>query len=150
MSNLPCFPSTFFSPGSTISSTKNQLVFAMAHDSKPTTMPIVNGTSTYADCEHFKWTKEHHHTFIKYARSDEAIIITGDHLTLAELVACSRERALCKPATQQSVLDSIDASIDFLNERLEAGPIYGISTGFGGSADTRTTYFADLQKALLQ
>lgn len=43
------------------------------------------------------------------------------------------------------------ASVDFLASKLAAGKvIYGVNTGFGGSADTRTQDFHRLQSALVQ
>ncbi|KAE9369014.1 putative phenylalanine ammonia-lyase [Stipitochalara longipes BDJ] len=45
----------------------------------------------------------------------------------------------------------IDESVDFLSARLEQGDsFYGTTTGFGGSADTRTNKTIALQRALLQ
>lgn len=42
-------------------------------------------------------------------------------------------------------------SVDLLNEKLARGEIvYGVNTGFGGSADSRTTNYIALQKALIQ
>lgn len=42
-------------------------------------------------------------------------------------------------------------SVDILNHTIETGQtIYGVNTGFGGSADTRTTNVGDLQIALKQ
>jgi phenylalanine ammonia-lyase len=42
-------------------------------------------------------------------------------------------------------------SVQLLNEKLTRGEIvYGVNTGFGGSADSRTTNYLALQKALIQ
>lgn len=51
----------------------------------------------------------------------------------------------------QSVLDGINASVEVLRSQLEKGNhIYGVNTGFGGSADSRTDNTIGLQAALLQ
>ena len=50
-----------------------------------------------------------------------------------------------------SVHRRVQASVDTLREKLVKGrPVYGVNTGFGGSANTRTSHHASLQKALLQ
>ena len=45
----------------------------------------------------------------------------------------------------------MDGSVKLLEEYLSKGYcVYGVNTGFGGSADTRTTDLISLQSALLQ
>lgn len=45
----------------------------------------------------------------------------------------------------------IKNSVGLLNQKLLQGEtVYGVNTGFGGSADTRTTDYVTLQKALIQ
>lgn len=57
----------------------------------------------------------------------------------------------CQVTTDDTVLKGVDASVDFLARQLEhSTPMYGINTGFGGSADTRTSQTVDLQRALVQ
>lgn len=69
---------------------------------------------------------------------------------MAALVAASTTLTHCEATKNKTVLKNVDDSVTFLAEKLAQGPIYGISTGFGGSADTRTAQFVNLQKALLQ
>ncbi len=48
-------------------------------------------------------------------------------------------------------LQAVHDSVAFLARELEAGKvIYGVNTGFGGSADTRTQHLARLQSAAIQ
>ncbi|KAF2158713.1 hypothetical protein M409DRAFT_38126 [Zasmidium cellare ATCC 36951] len=83
--------------------------------------------------------------------NDAVVTISGDKLTIADLIAASRHEVRCRITKDKSVLDKVDASVNFLAQQLEKGtPIYGINTGFGGSADTRTSQTIDLQKALVQ
>ncbi|KAI5358740.1 putative aromatic amino acid lyase, L-Aspartase, phenylalanine/histidine ammonia-lyase, active [Septoria linicola] len=104
--------------------------------------------------EHIAWVARHQELLDKciHGRDKETIVtISGETLTLAELVAVSNHRVPAQPSAEEEVIQRIDASVQFLDDELRAGkPVYGISTGFGGSADTRTNKFADLQKALLQ
>ncbi|KAF7586633.1 hypothetical protein BBP40_008543 [Aspergillus hancockii] len=45
----------------------------------------------------------------------------------------------------------MNRSVELLGQKLAKGEvIYGVNTGFGGSADTRTNDYANLQKALIQ
>lgn len=45
----------------------------------------------------------------------------------------------------------MNTSVDRLNKKLQDGEmVYGVTTGYGGSADTRTTNYATLQQALIQ
>lgn len=49
------------------------------------------------------------------------------------------------------VLELVNKSVSFLESELQAGRvIYGVNTGFGGSADTRTQHFERLQSAAIQ
>ena len=51
----------------------------------------------------------------------------------------------------QDILSQVDNSVLFLERELAAGKvIYGVNTGFGGSADTRTHDFERLQSAAIQ
>ncbi|CAK4029243.1 phenylalanine aminomutase (L-beta-phenylalanine forming)-like [Lecanosticta acicola] len=100
---------------------------------------------------HFNWTAEHHKKVQKLRKAGALVTIRGENLTPADLVAVSCHGAKSEMIAEEQVLRQIDASVDFLNNLLEQGrPVYGISTGFGGSADTRTSSFVNLQKALLQ
>jgi phenylalanine ammonia-lyase len=50
-----------------------------------------------------------------------------------------------------AILDGVEESVQFLESELERGRIiYGVTTGFGGSADTRTDKVRGLQVALQQ
>ena len=76
------------------------------------------------------------------------IQITGNDLTIADVVAVSlhKSKACLSNKTQQ-----VDDSVAFLADKLNAGHIvYGVNTGFGGSADTRTQHFERLQMAAVQ
>lgn len=45
----------------------------------------------------------------------------------------------------------MNASVELLDKKLKEGEVvYGVTTGYGGSADTRTENYADLQKGLVQ
>ncbi|KAE8155249.1 L-Aspartase-like protein [Aspergillus avenaceus] len=60
----------------------------------------------------------------------------------------------CVPATlttDKEILNQMERSVEILSQKLAKGEVvYGVNTGFGGSADTRTKDYATLQKALIQ
>ncbi|KAG2159135.1 phenylalanine ammonia-lyase [Suillus bovinus] len=86
------------------------------------------------------------------------ITITGSSLTLAQIAAI----ALYPPSScsdpvkiqltdDQLVKEKVSASRGVIQSKVEAGiSVYGVSTGFGGSADTRTDDPIALGAALLQ
>ncbi|KAK8039840.1 phenylalanine ammonia-lyase [Apiospora rasikravindrae] len=84
-------------------------------------------------------------------RKLQEIVINGQTLDIAGVVAVSRFG--CKPAIDKSpeLQDAMNDSIATLNKYLSDGSyLYGVNTGFGGSADVRTTNLHGLQVALMQ
>ncbi|KAH0559421.1 hypothetical protein GP486_004068 [Trichoglossum hirsutum] len=74
-------------------------------------------------------------------RQDE-ISLDGSTLDVPSVVAVAR---------RPCVVDPIHESVKFLQQELDQGrSLYGVTTGFGGSADTCTRSLHDLQTALLQ
>ncbi|KXS94682.1 hypothetical protein AC578_10081 [Pseudocercospora eumusae] len=103
---------------------------------------------------HLQWVLKHHRKLRHLVKNDykkPIVTIRGDALTLADVVAVSQHKVECILTKDGSVLQRVDASIEVLARQIEEGlSIYGVNTGFGGSADTRTSAVADLQRALLQ
>ncbi|KAL9938676.1 hypothetical protein V8E36_002395 [Tilletia maclaganii] len=101
-------------------------------------MPVIAPAAAVAS---LKTTKVH----------DKGIIIDGHSLTIPALVAVARYHVTPQLDTSDEAKTRVQASVDTLNERLKRGEsLYGINTGFGGSADSRTTNTRALQLALLQ
>ncbi|KAF2753418.1 phenylalanine ammonia-lyase [Pseudovirgaria hyperparasitica] len=77
--------------------------------------------------------------------------IDGRSLDIASVVAVSRHR--CTPTIDKrpDVLAQVNESVETLMSYLSDGAyLYGVNTGFGGSADVRTTDLLALQRALIQ
>ncbi|KAF2727825.1 phenylalanine ammonia-lyase [Polyplosphaeria fusca] len=73
----------------------------------------------------------------------------GNSLNLASVVAVGRHG--CVLTFDKSVLARAEQSIQVLQDYLSNGSfLYGVNTGFGGSADTRTEDLLGLQRALMQ
>lgn len=72
------------------------------------------------------------------------------HPPLANFHAKSHN-AIASLAKDQECIRKVEASVGFLGKELESGHVvYGVNTGFGGSADTRTQDFERLQSAAIQ
>ncbi|CAL5868712.1 uncharacterized protein PFLUO_LOCUS2939 [Penicillium psychrofluorescens] len=79
------------------------------------------------------------------------VVLDGHSLDLSSVVAISKHNIAAAITDRQSVLSKLDRSVELLAQKLEKGEvIYGVTTGFGGSAETRTNDYAALQKALIQ
>ncbi|GFF54077.1 hypothetical protein IFM46972_09933 [Aspergillus udagawae] len=82
---------------------------------------------------------------------DGELVVDGNSLTIACVVAVSKYS--CKPylTDDRDTIEIIKNSVLTLEKLLADGrPIYGVNTGFGGSADSRTNHVVALQKSLLQ
>ncbi|KAJ5827002.1 phenylalanine ammonia-lyase [Penicillium robsamsonii] len=81
----------------------------------------------------------------------QKVIIDGNSLDLAAVVAVSCHHVVPRLTDEPSDLQRITASVDVLMDHLTKGYcVYGVNTGFGGSADSRTDKWVSLQAALLQ
>ncbi|KXG47451.1 Phenylalanine ammonia-lyase [Penicillium griseofulvum] len=79
------------------------------------------------------------------------IVLDGNSLDLSSVVAISLHKIAADITDSETVLSRLERSVDLLAEKLERGEVvYGVTTGFGGSADTRTNDYAALQQALIQ
>ncbi|KAJ5218915.1 uncharacterized protein N7498_001014 [Penicillium cinerascens] len=77
--------------------------------------------------------------------------LDGEALDIASVAAVARDGCGAQISNEPWVAQKVLAGVQTLNEYLAKGySIYGVNTGFGGSADTRTTHTVRLQEALLQ
>ncbi|KAJ6043435.1 uncharacterized protein N7446_001634 [Penicillium canescens] len=89
--------------------------------------------------------------FNKMVQGKEQIIVDGQSLDIGSVFAVARCHVEPYLTDDQKVLACVNQSIDFLTQELKAGhTVYGVTTGFGGSANTRTADYETLQKALIQ
>jgi phenylalanine ammonia-lyase len=108
--------------------------------------------------EHLTWVIEHHRELERYANASAdaefkvpAVIINGHDLSIAELVAVATHRAPVEVSSDSTVTQRVHDSVEFLKQHLTDGNVvYGINTGYGGSADTRSQNLADMQRGLIQ
>ncbi|KDQ20054.1 hypothetical protein BOTBODRAFT_27476 [Botryobasidium botryosum FD-172 SS1] len=79
------------------------------------------------------------------------VTVDGSSLTIADVVAAARYGAPVVLNEAHEIRARVDKSQRAINQKLDEGQsVYGLSTGFGGSADTRTSEHLVLGKALLQ
>ncbi|KAK2063127.1 L-Aspartase-like protein [Colletotrichum caudatum] len=77
-----------------------------------------------------------------------ALAISGGGLTIADVVAVSRHLAHVKLTS--TAIDAIEACSNIISEKIPQGEvIYGVNTGFGGSADTRSDDVERIQQSLI-
>jgi phenylalanine ammonia-lyase len=62
----------------------------------------------------------------------------------------TRYNAAVKLTDDPLIRQRLDESVSLLKRELESSTVYGVNTGFGGSADTRTQNFEELQSAAIQ
>ncbi|KFH41187.1 Phenylalanine/tyrosine ammonia-lyase-like protein [Hapsidospora chrysogenum ATCC 11550] len=84
-------------------------------------------------------------------RGRSSIVLDGDNLSIAALVAVARHSVRATISTDDELARRIERSIVALDAYLSKDRVvYGVNTGFGGSADARTQELDDLQIGLLQ
>ncbi|KAI8723963.1 hypothetical protein NCS52_00253100 [Fusarium sp. LHS14.1] len=81
----------------------------------------------------------------------DKVILDGDNLDIASLIAVARFGIKPEITTDEEVARRIALSVDALAEYLSHEyVVYGVNTGFGGSADVRTDDWLETQIGLLQ
>ncbi|KAM7183486.1 phenylalanine ammonia-lyase [Naviculisporaceae sp. PSN 640] len=80
--------------------------------------------------------------------SKATLAISGEDLTIADVVAVSRH--LTNVGLTSSSIDAIERCSKIIPEKIAEGEIiYGVNTGFGGSADARSHDVARVQQSLI-
>ncbi|GJC88569.1 phenylalanine ammonia-lyase [Colletotrichum liriopes] len=77
-----------------------------------------------------------------------ALAVSGGDLTIADVVAVSRH--LAHVELTSASIDAIEACSEIISEKIAQGEvIYGVNTGFGGSADARSNDVERVQQSLI-
>ncbi|PHH72604.1 hypothetical protein CDD82_5896 [Ophiocordyceps australis] len=89
--------------------------------------------------------------FVDKEPTAAGVLLDGTSLTIAQVVAIARRNARASISKSPSVVEKAEQSIATLQSLLDNGHVvYGVNTGFGGNADTRTRNVSKLQSASLQ
>ncbi|CAK5282408.1 unnamed protein product [Mycena citricolor] len=84
-------------------------------------------------------------------RSGRPVVLDGQNLSIAAVTAVSRYSAGVELDSSPQIKDRVQRSRDVIVKKVDGkSSIYGVTTGFGGSADTRTDQPLVLGHALLQ
>ncbi|KAK7057113.1 phenylalanine ammonia-lyase [Favolaschia claudopus] len=88
----------------------------------------------------------------RYINDKQAIEVNGQTLSIAAVAAAARHIDVdVQLATDSSIKERVEKSRAVITDKVAKGTsVYGLSTGFGGSADTRTDKPILLGHALLQ
>ncbi|GKZ79819.1 hypothetical protein AnigIFM56816_004026 [Aspergillus niger] len=99
---------------------------------------------------HLETTSAHWRDLNQVVQNGE-LSIDGYSLSLADVVAVAKYGCQPRLTDKPETIDAINGSVIALAECLRDGHhIYGVNTGFGGSADSRTNQTTTLQSSLLQ
>ncbi|KPV78241.1 uncharacterized protein RHOBADRAFT_47862 [Rhodotorula graminis WP1] len=79
----------------------------------------------------------------------DTLELDGYSLSPADVVSVARKHRRVAIKQDANIQLRIDQSVEFLRSQL-GNSVYGVTTGFGGSADTRTEDATSLQKALIE
>ncbi|KAF8312121.1 phenylalanine ammonium lyase, partial [Clavulina sp. PMI_390] len=91
------------------------------------------------------------HSKLNQHKSNDPVVVDGHSLTIADVVAAARFGTNVELCSSEDVRLRVDRAQQAIESKLAAGSsVYGLSTGFGGSADTRTNASLVLGKSLLQ
>ncbi|OTB05994.1 hypothetical protein M426DRAFT_21420 [Hypoxylon sp. CI-4A] len=78
-------------------------------------------------------------------------VLNGQDLHISDVVATANHGCIPQITDDPEVIKDIQDSVDVLNHYLKKGwYVYGVNTGFGGSADSRTEEVVSLQSSLMQ
>jgi phenylalanine ammonia-lyase len=91
------------------------------------------------------------HLLTMILRNGKPVVVDGQNLSIAAVTAAARYQAPVSLDASHSIKNRIAKSRKVIVDKIDAGlSVYGVSTGFGGSADTRTDEPILLGNALLQ
>ncbi len=78
------------------------------------------------------------------------LTLDGSSLSISMLTRAA-ENPPVKIAIDEAVLDKVNKNHQFLADQISQGKvIYGVNTGYGGSADVRSNDFTEMQKSLIR
>ncbi|KAI1659802.1 phenylalanine ammonia-lyase [Daldinia decipiens] len=78
-------------------------------------------------------------------------VLDGQNLHISDVVATALHGCIPEITEDPDIVKSIQDSVDVLYHYLSKGwHVYGVNTGFGGSADSRTDQIIALQSSLMQ
>ncbi|PWY71717.1 putative phenylalanine ammonia-lyase [Aspergillus heteromorphus CBS 117.55] len=87
----------------------------------------------------------------KLDQQGNCVLLDGESLSLAQVISVSRFSTKTSVLESPDLFQRLESSVRTLMDRLERGEqVYGVNTGCGGNADTRTEQLRVLQHSFLQ
>ncbi|RAK71436.1 aromatic amino acid ammonia-lyase [Aspergillus fijiensis CBS 313.89] len=87
----------------------------------------------------------------RFSKVGDQVVIGEDELTLAAVVAVSRASTKVSVQKSPELMQRLVRCVDTMNAELErGGQIYGVNTGCGGNANTRTSKLQIIQHSFFQ
>ena len=81
---------------------------------------------------------------------NSSIVLNGSDLSIPRLHAIS-QKLVSSVSVDDNNLKDVESNAEYLNEKIRSGKvIYGVSTGFGGSANVRSSNLEEVQKSLVR
>ncbi|KAL1695966.1 L-Aspartase-like protein [Schizophyllum commune] len=88
---------------------------------------------------------------VELYKTGKPVIVDGQTLSIAAVAATARHGASVQLSNSHHVRRRVEKSLQAISDKVDNGiSVYGVTTGFGGSADTRTDSPGVLGHALLQ
>ena len=86
----------------------------------------------------------------RYNKTGSKFTLTGSTLTIPELVAVCRGKHV-SVAVDGKAKQTMQDNYEYLAEKVASGVcVYGVNTGYGGSADVRSSDVEEMQKSLIR
>jgi phenylalanine ammonia-lyase len=154
-SNPPSFASSLATLNDDAYDIPKTLLNLKGHDDLTTTAHLAEDSSSIADTTVGSTTLlakfiDGFNEMEKY-KNGEPVLINGYTLSVPAVAAVARCNASVTLDDSPATREKVEKGRNFIDHKLNAGQsIYGLSTGFGGSADTRTSHHLALGSALLQ
>jgi len=105
----------------------------------------------YISRPHARATYQAYNALRKFRKGQEQIQLNGEALDIATVVAVDKYGCTPHLDLNDDIVRAMNESVDMLSSYLAKGYfVYGVNTGYGGSADTRTNNHAALQLSLMQ
>ena len=100
---------------------------------------------------HARSTYQAYKVLRKFRKGQQQIQLNGEALDIATVVAVAKYGCTPHLDLNDDIVRAMNESVDTLGSYLAKGYfVYGVNTGYGGSADTRTNNHAALQLSLMQ
>ncbi|TRM69124.1 L-Aspartase-like protein [Schizophyllum amplum] len=120
------------------------------HASRKSSLPPAQAGTSRSSSLLSQWYA-HNVAEVESYKNGKAVVVDGESLSIAAVSATARHGAPVQLSNSRHVRRRVEKSLAVVSDKVDNGiSVYGVTTGFGGSADTRTDAPQVLGHALLQ